>query len=119
MSFFLYTMAGSVLLLAAVIGLGAEHARQTGQWAFDYASLQSLPLTPSQQLFVFVAVVLACAVKSPLFPFHAWLPLAYGEASASGDGADGGRAVEDGRLRLRAAGGAVLRRTSRRRWRRC
>jgi NADH-quinone oxidoreductase subunit M len=67
-----------------VIWLGAEHARQTGLWAFDYASLQALPLTPGQQQFVFIAVVLACAVKSPLFPFHAWLPLAYGEASPSG-----------------------------------
>ncbi len=84
MTFFLYTMAGSVLLLAAVIWLGAEAARQTGAWTFDYASLQSLQLSTSQQLFVFIAVGLACAVKSPLFPFHAWLPLAYGEASASG-----------------------------------
>lgn len=84
LTFFLYTMAGSVLLLAAVIWLGAESARQTGQWAFDYAALQSLQLTQPQQLFVFIAVGLACAVKSPLFPFHAWLPLAYGEASPSG-----------------------------------
>jgi NADH-quinone oxidoreductase subunit M len=84
MTFFLYTMAGSVLLLAAVIWLGAEAARQTGAWTFDYAALQSLQLSSGQQLFVFVAVGLACAVKSPLFPFHSWLPLAYGEASASG-----------------------------------
>ncbi len=84
MTFFLYTMAGSVLLLAAVIWLGAESARQTGAWSFDYATLQSLQLSPSQQLFVFVAVAVACAVKSPLFPFHAWLPLAYGEASPTG-----------------------------------
>jgi NADH-quinone oxidoreductase subunit M len=84
MTFFLYTMAGSVLLLAAVIWLGAEAARQTGAWAFDYASLQGLQLTTGGQLFVFAAVGLACAVKSPLFPFHAWLPLAYGEASPSG-----------------------------------
>jgi NADH-quinone oxidoreductase subunit M len=84
MTFFLYTMAGSVLLLAAVIWLGAESARQTGAWSFDYATLQGLHLTTSQQLFVFVAVAVACAVKSPLFPFHAWLPLAYGEASPTG-----------------------------------
>jgi NADH-quinone oxidoreductase subunit M len=84
MTFFLYTMAGSVLLLAAVIWLGAEAARQTGAWTFAYAALQSLQLSSGQQLFVFVAVGLACAVKSPLFPFHSWLPLAYGEASASG-----------------------------------
>jgi NADH-quinone oxidoreductase subunit M len=81
--FFLYTMAGSVLLLAAVIYLGAENARQAGQWAFDFASLQALELSPVQQGLVFGAITLACLVKSPLFPFHAWLPLAYAEASPS------------------------------------
>jgi NADH-quinone oxidoreductase subunit M len=83
-SFFLYTMAGSVLLLAAVIFLGAEAARQTGQWAFDYATLAGLQLSRPQQGLVFLAIALACMVKSPLFPFHAWLPLAYREASPSG-----------------------------------
>ena len=82
-SFFLYTMAGSVLLLATVIFLGAESARQTGQWAFDYATLEGLSLSRPQQGLVFLAISLACMVKSPLFPFHAWLPLAYAEASPS------------------------------------
>ncbi len=83
-AFFLYTMAGSVLLLAAVLYLGAEAARQTGQWTFDLATLQGLALTRGQQDFVFAAVVLACLVKCPLFPFHAWLPAAYRAAPASG-----------------------------------
>ena len=83
-SFFLYTMAGSVLLLAAVIYLGAQAHAQVGHWAFDYATLQGLQLGDGQQAFVFVAIALACGVKSPLFPFHAWLPLAYREASPSG-----------------------------------
>lgn len=84
LTFFLYTMAGSILLLAAVIALGAASVQQTGHWAFGYAQLQQLALSPGQQLFVFIAIALACAVKSPLFPFHSWLPLAYGEASPSG-----------------------------------
>jgi NADH-quinone oxidoreductase subunit M len=83
-SFFLYTMAGSVLLLAAVIYLGAEAARQTGHWAFDYPTLEALQLSRPQQGLVFLALALACMVKSPLFPFHAWLPLAYAQASPSG-----------------------------------
>jgi NADH-quinone oxidoreductase subunit M len=83
-SFFLYTMAGSVLLLATVIFLGAEAARQTGRWAFDYATLEALQLTRPQQGLVFLGIALACMVKSPLFPFHAWLPLAYTQASPSG-----------------------------------
>jgi NADH-quinone oxidoreductase subunit M len=84
LSFFLYTMAGSVALLAAVIFLGAEAARQTGHWAFDYATLEALQLSRPQQGLVFLAIAIACAVKSPLFPFHAWLPLAYREASPGG-----------------------------------
>ncbi len=83
-SFFLYTMAGSVFFLAAVIVLGVVHQQQTGQWSFDIATLANMRLGARTQLFVFCAIVLACAVKSPLFPFHAWLPLAYGEASPAG-----------------------------------
>jgi NADH-quinone oxidoreductase subunit M len=83
MTFFLYTMAGSVLLLAAVIYLGVEAARQLGQWTFAYAALAQLELSGTQQALVFAAIALACAVKSPLFPLHAWLPLTYREASPS------------------------------------
>jgi NADH-quinone oxidoreductase subunit M len=84
LTFFLYTMAGGVLLLAAVIWLGATSVAQTGDWAFDFATLQSLELTETEQVYLFVAIALACAIKSPLVPFHSWLPLAYGEASPSG-----------------------------------
>lgn len=80
MGFFLYTMAGSVFFLAAVIVLGVAQQQHSGQWSFDLATLAGLPLVPGIQLFVFGAIVLACAVKSPIFPFHSWLPLAYGEA---------------------------------------
>jgi NADH-quinone oxidoreductase subunit M len=83
MAFFLYTLAGSVLLLAAVIALGAECLRQTGRWSFELDILYGLRLDPSMQLFVFVAIMLACAVKCPLVPFHSWLPLAYYEAPPS------------------------------------
>src|SRR5262245_10028586 len=79
-AFFLYTLAGSVLLLAAVIALGAESLRQTGSWSFELTLLYGLRLDPSMQLLVFVAIMLACAVKCPLVPFHSWLPLAYYEA---------------------------------------
>ncbi len=84
MGFFLYTMAGSVLFLAAVIALGAESARQTGRWTYDLGTLYGLELSEGKETFVFIALALACAVKSPVFPFHAWLPPAYREASATG-----------------------------------
>lgn len=82
--FFFYTMAGSVLLLAAVILLGAAHRAEYGVWSFDLAALQTVHLAPGAQAFVFVAVALACAIKCPLLPFHAWLPLAYREAPGAG-----------------------------------
>lgn len=79
---FLYTMAGSVLFLAAVIVLGVAAQQALGRWAFDYATLAQLKLPAGTQAFVFGAIALACAVKSPLVPFHGWLPLAYREAPA-------------------------------------
>jgi len=84
LSFFLYTMVGSVLLLAAIIMLGVESLHQTGNWSFEFATLYNLHLTWETQLFVFIAIVLACAIKCPLFPFHSWLPLAYYEAPPAG-----------------------------------
>ena len=80
LAFFLYTLAGSVLLLAAVIALGVECLRQTGAWSFELDAIRRLDLDWDTQLFVFVAVMLACAVKSPLIPLHSWLPLSYREA---------------------------------------
>jgi len=82
MAFFLYTLAGSVLLLAAVIALGLQSFQQTGNWSFELDVLYTLQFDWQTQLFVFVAIMLACAVKCPLVPFHSWLPLAYVEAPA-------------------------------------
>jgi NADH-quinone oxidoreductase subunit M len=83
MAFFLYTLLGSVLLLAAVILLGVAAQQQTGSWSYEFETLYRLQLDWNTQLFVFVAIVLACAIKCPIFPFHSWLPLAYCEAPAS------------------------------------
>jgi NADH-quinone oxidoreductase subunit M len=82
MAFFLYTLAGSVLLLAAVIALGVQALQQTGNWSFELGVIYNLELDWRMQVFVFVAIMLACAVKCPLVPFHSWLPLAYCEAPA-------------------------------------
>lgn len=83
-SFFMYTLAGSILLLAAVILLGHQALQQTGSWNFEFAALTALKLDWQIQLFAFVAIMLACAIKCPLFPFHSWLPLAYYEAPPAG-----------------------------------
>jgi NADH-quinone oxidoreductase subunit M len=71
--FVLYTLAGSLLMLVGVI---AEYVA-TGQQTFDLAKLATLPPSPSIQFGLFFVFALAFAIKTPLFPFHSWLPDAY------------------------------------------
>jgi NADH-quinone oxidoreductase subunit M len=76
--FFLYTFLGSVFMLAALIYMYVK--------AGDYsiASLQALPLTLIEQRWIFLALLLAFAVKVPMFPVHTWLPDAHVEAPTGG-----------------------------------
>ncbi len=76
--FFLYTFLGSVLMLAALIYL----AYQTG--SFDIQTMYAAPLTQAAQNFIFIAFLLAFAIKVPMFPVHTWLPDAHTEAPAGG-----------------------------------
>jgi NADH-quinone oxidoreductase subunit M len=71
--FVLYTLAGSLLMLVGVIG---EYVF-TGQQTFDLATLATLAPSPSIQFGLFFVFALAFAIKTPLFPFHGWLPDAY------------------------------------------
>ncbi len=80
--FFLYTMAGSVLMLVALISLAVLHVQHTGVWTFDLTALVDLPIPWFAQLWLFLAFALAFAVKAPLWPLHTWLPDAYGESPA-------------------------------------
>ena len=82
--FFLYTMAGSALMLVAIIYL----YNQAG--TFDYtkilAGLQSgaIALSSTEQLWLFLGFFIAFAIKVPLFPLHTWLPDAHVEAPTAG-----------------------------------
>ena len=71
--FVLYTLAGSLLMLVGVIG---EYVA-TGKQTFDLATLATLAPSPSIQFGLFFVFALAFAIKTPLFPFHSWLPDAY------------------------------------------
>jgi NADH-quinone oxidoreductase subunit M len=82
--FILYTMAGSVLMLIAIIGLAFLHNNATGAYSFDYLRLLELQLSPSTQTWFFLAFALAFAIKVPLFPLHTWLPDAHVEAPTAG-----------------------------------
>ena len=84
--FFLYTMAGSVLMLVAIIYLYLR----VGGGSFDYATILSAlqsgrtPLTSGEELWLFLAFFFAFAIKVPLFPLHTWLPDAHVEAPTAG-----------------------------------
>jgi NADH-quinone oxidoreductase subunit M len=78
LKFFLYTFLGSVLMLVALIYLYLK--------AGDYtiAGFQSLPLTLVEQRWIFLAFLVAFAVKVPMWPVHTWLPDAHVEAPTGG-----------------------------------
>jgi NADH-quinone oxidoreductase subunit M len=82
--FMLYTMAGSVLMLVAILGLAYLHSQATGAYSFDYARLLSLNVAAATQYWFFLAFAVAFAIKVPLFPFHTWLPDAHVEAPTAG-----------------------------------
>jgi NADH-quinone oxidoreductase subunit M len=82
--FLLYTMAGSVLMLLAILGLAALHAARTGAYSFDLLKLYALPIPPHLQVWFFLAFALAFAIKVPIFPFHTWLPDAHVQAPTAG-----------------------------------
>jgi NADH-quinone oxidoreductase subunit M len=82
--FILFTMAGSVLMLLAILGLAYLHYTSTGTYSFDLLKLYELRLLPHQQFWFFLAFALAFVIKVPLFPFHTWLPDAHVEAPTAG-----------------------------------
>ncbi len=82
--FFIYTMAGSVLMLVAIIALYFLHGKATGEYTFDLLRLYQLALPIKTQYIMFAAFALAFAIKVPMFPFHTWLPDAHVEAPTAG-----------------------------------
>jgi NADH-quinone oxidoreductase subunit M len=83
--FILYTMAGSVLMLIAIIALAIAHARgPAAALSFNLLDLYGLQLSQTFEFWAFLAFALAFAIKVPLFPFHTWLPDAHVEAPTAG-----------------------------------
>lgn len=77
--FFLYTLAGSILLLVAILVLYFH-----GGHTFDILQLSQGTYSKSLQFWLFLAFFAAFAVKVPMFPFHTWLPDAHVEAPTAG-----------------------------------
>ncbi len=82
--FFLYTMAGSVLMLVAILWLWFHHRAVTGVPSFDLEAFYAMPIAPAAQVWLFLAFAFAFAIKVPMFPLHTWLPDAHVEAPTAG-----------------------------------
>ncbi|MFO7857646.1 MAG: NADH-quinone oxidoreductase subunit M [Ectothiorhodospiraceae bacterium] len=78
LKFFLYTFVGSVLMLVAVIYLSLQAG------SFGILEMYGLDLPRSTQMWLFVAFLLAFAIKVPMWPVHTWLPDAHVQAPTGG-----------------------------------
>ncbi|BBB33218.1 NADH-quinone oxidoreductase subunit M [Thermotomaculum hydrothermale] len=88
--FFLYTLAGSVLMLVAILALYFYNHKVNGVWTFDIQSYHQLAsyiaahTSKTWQYLLAIAFFLGFAIKVPMFPFHTWLPDAHVEAPTAG-----------------------------------
>lgn len=82
--FFLFTQAGSLVLLVAIATLALLHRDARGAPSFDYHDLLSLPIAPSTAWWLMVAFFVGFGVKLPVVPLHTWLPDAHTEAPTGG-----------------------------------
>ncbi len=82
--FFLYTFAGSVLMLVAILAVVWWYSKNRGALTFDILTLQQAGFSGSLAVWSFVAFFIAFAIKVPMFPVHTWLPDAHTEAPTAG-----------------------------------
>lgn len=81
LKFFIYTLAGSLLMLVGLIYLFLQ---TPGEHTFDIEAFYNLQLTSAQQTFVFWMMFAAFAIKMPVFPLHTWQPDTYTDAPTQG-----------------------------------
>ncbi|MDD3499362.1 MAG: NADH-quinone oxidoreductase subunit M [Sulfurovum sp.] len=82
--FFLYTFAGSLIMLVGMLFMAYTYQSLTGVWSFALTDWYALVLPVSYQMWLFAAFFIGFAIKVPMFPFHTWLPYAHGQAPTIG-----------------------------------
>lgn len=81
LKFFIYTLAGSLIMLMALISL---YISTPGEHSFSHDAFCSLVLGLPRQTWLFMAFMLAFLIKTPVFPFHSWQPDTYTQAPSAG-----------------------------------
>lgn len=82
--FFIYTFVGSIFMLVGIILMAYFYYQATGIISFNIIDWYSLSLPVGIQNLMFIPFFIAFAVKTPVFPFHTWLPYAHGQAPTVG-----------------------------------
>ena len=82
--FFLYTFAGSLIMLVGMLYVAFAYHEITGVWSFSILEWHNLVLPFGIQVWLFIAFFIGFAIKIPMFPFHTWLPYAHGQAPTIG-----------------------------------
>jgi NADH-quinone oxidoreductase subunit M len=82
--FLLFSLTASGLTLLAILWIGWRHQVATGIWTFAMQDLLALDLPAGTQSGAFLALVVACAIRMPVFPFHTWFSDALAQAPTAG-----------------------------------
>jgi NADH-quinone oxidoreductase subunit M len=75
--FVVYTLAGSLLMLAGAVAIGVLATPEGGKISFSFADLAQRSLPSGTQYWIFILFALAFLVKAPAFPLHGWMPDTY------------------------------------------
>jgi NADH-quinone oxidoreductase subunit M len=82
--FFIFTQAGGLLMLLAILALYFLHGRTTGNYTYDYNVLLAAQLPQDVTRWIMLGFLIAFMVKLPVVPFHTWLPDAHSQAPTAG-----------------------------------
>lgn len=84
LKFFIYTFAGSIIMLVGIIAMSYFYYKSFGKISFSLLDWYNLSLPFKTSLWLFLSFAIAFAIKTAIFPFHTWLPYAYTQAPIIG-----------------------------------
>src|SRR6185312_8025679 len=82
--FFIFAQGSGMFMLVAILALVFVHYRSTGVLTYEYFDLLNATLSPATEMWIMLGFFIAFAVKTPIVPFHTWLPDAHTEAPTAG-----------------------------------